>query len=135
MAYKITDIEGIGPANEVKLNESGIKSVEALLEAGKTKKGRDELATKTGISSKLILEWVNAADLFRLKGVSSQYAELLNAAGVDTVKELAQRNADNLHAKMVEVNSAKNLVRQTPSLDQVKGWVDQAKELPRVVEY
>ena len=132
---KITDIEGIGPAYAEKLAAVGIATVEDMLDKGAQKKGRTSLAETTGISEKLILRWVNCADLFRIKGIGSQYADLLEAAGVDTVMALAQRNATNLTAKMAEVNEAKNLVRQTPSEKTVSAWVAQAKELPRAVHY
>jgi predicted flap endonuclease-1-like 5' DNA nuclease len=99
------------------------------------KKGHKELTEKTGISEKLVLNWVNRADLARIKGVSTQYADLLESAGVDTVPELAQRNAENLHTKMVEVNEEKKLVRQVPSASQVEDWVTQAKVLPRVIHH
>ena len=132
---KITDIEGIGPAYAEKLATVGITTVQEMLDKGAQKKDRATLAEATGISEKLILRWTNCADLFRIKGIGSQYADLLEAAGVDTVMELAQRNAANLTAKMVEVNEAKNLVRQTPSEKTVSGWVDQAKELPRAIHY
>lgn len=107
----------------------------ALLEKGATPKGRDALAEKTAISGKLILKWVNHADLFRINGVRGQYAELLEAAGVDTVVELGHRKADNLHARMEEVNKAKNLVNRTPSVAEVTKWVDEAMKLPRKVTY
>ena len=132
---KITEIEGIGDVNAQKLKEAGVTTVESLLEKGKTPKGRKDLAEKTSISGKLILGWVNRADLFRIKGVAEEYGDLLEIAGVDTVPELAQRNADNLYEKLAEVNEAKNLVRKLPSKDQVKDWVEQAKGLPRVIEY
>ena len=132
---KITTIEGIGESYAGKLEEHGIATTEALLKKCCAPGGRKEVAEKTGISNKLILRWVNMSDLFRIKGVGEEYADLLEVAGVDTVPELAQRNADNLHAKMVEVNAAKSLVRQGPSASQVKGWVDQAKGLPRVLTY
>lgn len=135
MAYKISDIEGVGPAYEEKLKAMGINTVEKLLEKGANPKGREELATGTGISPKHILTWVNHADLFRIKGISSQYSELLEASGVDTVKELRNRNAANLHAKMIEVNNEKQLVRQVPTLSQVESFISQAKELPPVVTY
>ncbi len=131
----LSEIEGIGAAYDEKLKEAGINSIEQLLEIGCEKKGRKEIAEKTGISEKLILNWVNRADLTRINGVSTQYADLLEHAGVDTVPELAQRKPENLHAKMQEVNDAKNLVRKTPSLSQVEDWVTQAKELPRVVTH
>ena len=132
---KIIDIEGIGPAYAVKLTKAGIRSVEALLKRGASDKGRKEIAATTGINHTMILEWVNRADLYRIKGVSSQYSDLLEKAGVDTVVELSKRMADNLYKKMVEVNKAKNLVNKMPGLKQVKKWIDQAKKLPRVVTY
>jgi predicted flap endonuclease-1-like 5' DNA nuclease len=132
---KIIDLEGVGPVYAEKLIAVGIKTVEALLKAGATPKGRQELAEKTGVSDTMILEWVNFADLYRIKGVGEEYSQLLEAAGVDTVKELAQRNADNLYAKIVEVNQEKELVRQLPTSKQVAGWVEQAKALPRAIEY
>ena len=132
---KLSYVEGIGEVYQGKLEAAGVPSVEALLEQGKTKKGRGELAEKSGITEKLILEWVNHADLMRIKGVGSEYADLLEAAGVDTVPELATRRPDNLTKKMEEVNAEKNLVRRVPVLKMVEKWVAQAKELPRVVEY
>tara|TARA_R110002049_G_scaffold249890_12_gene424256 strand:- start:26 stop:430 length:405 start_codon:yes stop_codon:yes gene_type:complete len=132
---KLSEIEGIGETYSVKLTDAGITSIENLLESCGEKKGRKELSEKTGISEKLVLNWVNRADLARIKGVSTQYADLLECAGVDTVPELAQRNAENLHAKMVEVNEEKNLVRQVPSVSQVQAWVAQAKDLPRAINY
>lgn len=132
---KLEEVEGIGPAYAEKLRAAGIPNMGALLKKGSTSKGRKEIAEKSGITDKLILEWVNHVDLFRIKGVGSEYSDLLEEAGVDTVPELAQRRPDNLHAKMVEVNAAKELVRQLPSLKMVQSWVEQAKALPRVIEY
>lgn len=132
---KLSDIEGIGETYATKLNDAGIGSMENLLEVCCVKKGRKEIAEKSGISEKLILNWVNRADLTRIKGVSTQYADLLECAGVDTVPELAQRNAENLTAKMAEVNEEKNLVRKIPTGSQVEDWVAQAKELPRVITH
>ncbi|MDD2251983.1 MAG: DUF4332 domain-containing protein [Dehalococcoidales bacterium] len=132
---KISDIEGIGPVYAEKLAGVDIRTVEKLLEVGATRKGRKEIAEKTGISDTLILEWVNLADLFRIKGIGEEFSDLLEEAGVDTVKELAQRNAENLVAKIEEVNAEKKLVRRTPNLNMVKDWIEQAKLLPRVVEY
>lgn len=132
---KVEDIEGVGPAYAEKLEKAGVKTVEGLLKAGAEKSGRKDIAEKSGISEAQILNWVNRADLTRIKGVSTQYADLLEAAGVDTVPELAQRNAANLAEKMKEVNDAKNLVRKVPSPVDVEKWVAQAKELPRVVNY
>lgn len=132
---KLSVIEGIGEVYQEKLLKAEVKSVEALLERGSTKEGRAELAETTDISEKLILRWVNHADLSRIKGVSGEYSELLEAAGVDTVPELAQRRPDNLHAKLVAVNEEKKLVRKLPTESQVAGWVEQAKALPRKVNY
>lgn len=131
----IIDIEGIGTEYKKKLAAAGIKTTEALLKKGATSKGRKELEEATGIGHKLILEWVNLADLFRIKGVGEEYSDLLEEAGVDTVVELANRNADNLYEKMLEVNSKKKLVRRPPALSMVKDWISQAKKLKRVVEY
>ncbi|MGB5345026.1 MAG: DUF4332 domain-containing protein [Woeseia sp.] len=135
MAKRIEDIEGIGPKKGAALREHGIRSVDDLLNAGATKKGRAQLAEKTGMNESSILKCVNMADLFRVKGVASQYAELLEAAGVDTVKELKNRNAENLAAKMEEANAAKKLVRKTPSVKVIASWIDQAKSLPGIVTY
>lgn len=132
---KIIDIEGIGPVYAGKLNSINIYTTSDLLEAGSTPLGRKELAEKTGISHELVLEWVNIADLFRIKGVGEEYSDLLEEAGVDTVVELAKRVPENLHAKMLEVNEKKKLVRRLPTLDEVKRWIEEAKKLPRKVEY
>jgi predicted flap endonuclease-1-like 5' DNA nuclease len=132
---KLVDIEGIGPVYAAKLQGVGVGSAEALLEQGATPKGRKEVADKSGISDTLILEWVNHVDLFRIRGVGSEYADLLEEAGVDTVPELAQRKAENLLEKMAAVNAEKKLVRRLPVLSQVQGWVEQAKSLPRLVTY
>ena len=132
---KIEEIEGIGEKHTKKLVKAGIKTVEDLLEKGASKKGRGELAKLTGLSEKLILTWVNHADLFRVKGIGKQYAELLEAAGVDTVVELSKRNPENLLNAMVKTNDKKHLVRALPYLKQVKKWVEQAKKLPRKVSY
>lgn len=131
----ILEIEGIGPVYREKLIAYGIRTVEALLKKGGTPSGREDIADGTGISSTLILEWVNHADLFRIKGVAEEYSDLLEEAGVDTVVELAQRVPANLHKKMTEVNAAKRLVRQLPSEKMVADWVSQAKMLPRAVSY
>lgn len=132
---QIEDIEGIGPQYAEKLTVAGINSVEKLLDAGATAKGRAELAEKTGISSSLLLRWVNHADLFRIKGVAGQFSELLEAAGVDTVPELAQRNAENLQLALAKTNDEKNLTKTTPSLTQVTNWIAEAKSLPKVVTH
>ena len=131
----IEDVEGIGPAFAAKLQAAGVATVEGLLTAGGTAQGRATLAEQTGISDGLILEWVNHADLFRLNGVGSEYADLLEAAGVDSVPELAQRNAANLTARLAEVNEQKSLVRSVPSESQVAGWIEQAKGMERAVHH
>ena len=128
-------IEGIGPVYAQKLKAAGIGTVEALLEAGASPEGRQALEEKTGIGHKLILEWINHADLFRIKGVGEEYSDLLEEAGVDTIPELAQRKAENLFAKLGEVNEVKKLVRRLPTLAQVTDWIEQAKVLPRIVTY
>ena len=132
---KVEEIEGIGRVYASKLNKIGVNTTDELLAAGGTKQGRKELSEKTGISETVILEWVNMADLFRIKGIGEEYSELLKEAGVNTVIELARRNPANLHETLVGVNNAKNLVRRTPTPNQTKDWVEQAKNLPRKVEY
>jgi len=132
---KISEIEGIGPVYGEKLSAAGIDTTDKLLKAGAKPSGRKELAKATGISEQKILQWVNHADLFRIKGIGSEYADLLEIAGVNTVVQLARRNPENLHAKLEEVNSQKKLVRKLPTLNQVKDWIEQAKTMPRVVEY
>ncbi len=132
---KTVAVEGIGDAYAKKLEQAGIKTTEALLKKGATPKGRQEISEKTGISNALILRWVNHADLFRIKGVGAEYAELLEASGVDSVSELAQRNAENLYAKLVETNQTKKLVRKLPTQVQVADWIAQAQRLPRVITY
>ncbi len=131
----IAKIEGIGPTYAEKLGAAGIKTTEKLLEAGCKAKAREELAAKTGIGSKLILEWVNLADLMRIKGVGEEYSDLLEEAGVDTVAELSNRKAENLIEKILETNKEKKLVRRPPVLKQVQKWIEEAKTLPRKVEY
>jgi predicted flap endonuclease-1-like 5' DNA nuclease len=128
-------IEGIGPVYANKLREAGIRSINALLEAGATPKGRKELAEKSGISYDLILDWVNRADLMRVSGIGEEYSDLLEKAGVDTVAELAQRNPDNLYEKLMEVSASGRVVRRPPSRSMVAAWVEQAKKLERVVTY
>lgn len=133
---RIIDIEGIGPVYKQALKEkAGITTTEALLEAAATPKGREALAAKAGISEKLILEWANLADLFRIRGIGSEYSDLLEEAGVDTVVELANRNAENLFKALKETNDRKALVRRLPTLQQVADWIEQAKKLPRVLTY
>jgi len=131
----IMKIEGIGPAYQKKLVAYGIKTVEALLKQGATDAGREKIAKSTGIAGGSIMEWVNHADLWRIKGVSEEYSDLLEEAGVDTVVELAKRVPENLFKKMAEVNMAKKLVRRMPGPKQVAAWVAEAKKLPRVVKY
>lgn len=133
---KISDIEGIGPTFAKKLQKANIRSVNALLEKGGTRRGRKEIADQSEIDETLILKWVNIADLYRIKGVGSEYSELLEKAGVDTVKELKNRKPENLYLKMKEVNSTgRALVRQIPGLKRVESWVEQAKKLPPKVSY
>ena len=132
---KIEEIEGIGPAKGEKFRDAGVKDTDGLLEAGCTKAGRAKLSEATGLSESQILKFVNMADLFRIKGVGSEYAELLECAGVDTVKELATRNAANLTEKMGEVNEEKKLTRRVPTQSQVEDWVKQAGELPGKVTH
>lgn len=135
MSYKVIDIQGIGEAYARKLVAAGINTVDQLLEKGNNPKGRKALEEETGISGKLILTWVNHADLFRIKGVGPQFAELLEASGVDTVKEFATRNAENLAAKMLEVNELKHLTKAVPTAAQLQDMINQAKELPAGVSY
>lgn len=135
MAKKIESIEGIGPKSGEALRAAGIKTVDDLLAAGASKSARGALAEKTGLSEVRVLKCVNMADLFRINGVASQYAELLENAGVDTVKELKHRNAVNLANKMSEVNQEKNLVRRTPSVKVIQDWISQAGKLPPKVSY
>ena len=131
----LESIEGIGPANAKKLRAAGVKSTDALLKSGGTKKGRKAIAAETGIAERSVLEWVNRADLMRVRGVGEEYSDLLEKAGVDTVVELAQRNPDSLHKKLLEVNAEKQLVRRPPNQGMVARWVEHAKALPRVVSY
>ena len=131
----LTYIEGIGKAYSKKLHTAGITNVDELLEKGSTPKGRKEIIKATGISEKRLLRWVNMADLYRIQGIGKEYAELLEAAGVDTVPELAQRAPASLLEKMTAANAQKKMVRRLPDLSQVEGWVAQAKSLPRVITY
>jgi predicted flap endonuclease-1-like 5' DNA nuclease len=131
---KLEVIEGIGPAYAENLRRNGIRTIEALLEAGATPQGRDRLEQKTGIYHALLLEWVNLADLMRIKGVGEEYSDLLEEAGVDTIKELRHRVPENLYRAIVDVNQAKRLVRRLPTLKMVADWVQQAKTLaPKVI--
>ncbi len=131
---KIEDVEGIGPAYAAKLQEAGIRTTDDMLMAGATATSRDKVATMTGISGKLILEWTNHVDLMRINGVGSEYSDLLEAAGVDSPAELAQRSAKNLAQTFAELDAARpNAVRRVPSETVVAGWIEQAKKLPKVV--
>ncbi len=132
---KLTSIQGIGEATETKLNTAGVTSVDDLLEKGATPAGREELATKSGLPAAQILKFVNYADLFRIKGVAGQTAELLEAAGVNTVAELAQRNPANLAAKLKEVNDEKKLTGKVPTEKQLGEWIEAAKTMPKKVTY
>lgn len=132
---RLVEIEGIGEAYAQKLQGAGIQTVQRLLDEGSSPEGRKQVAEKTGIDETLILEWVNHADLFRIKGVGEEYSDLLEAAGVDTIPELAQRNPENLYQKLVSINQEKELVRKLPAQTQVRDWVEQAKQLPRVITY
>ncbi len=135
MSYPIEDVEGIGPSYGEKLRAAGIKSTKQLLDRCCDRKGRKAMAEATGLSDKLILNWTNKADLMRISGVGPQFSELLEAAGVDTVKELRTRNAANLAAKMREVNDEKKLTRRSPPADTVSRWVEDAKVLGPVMTY
>lgn len=135
MSYSIEEIEGIAEKYGEKFRAIGVKTTDDLLEKGASKKGRSELAEKTGISETLILKWTNHADLFRVKGVAGEFSELLEAAGVDTVKEFRNRVAANLHAKMVEVNEAKKLTRRIPSVAQLEEMIVHAKTLDPKMTY
>jgi predicted flap endonuclease-1-like 5' DNA nuclease len=133
---KIEDVEGIGATFATKLTEAGVATTDDLLERAGTATGRDKLSEATGISERLILEWVNHADLMRIDGVGSEYADLLEAAGVDSSAELAQRNAANLATTFLEVDAARpNIVRQVPSEATIAGWIEQAKDLDKVVSH
>ena len=133
--YKIIDVEGIGPVYGEKLLAAGIKDTDALLEKCSKPAGRKALEEETGISGKLILTWTNHCDLMRINGVGPQFSELLEAAGVDTVKELKHRVPANLQKKLEEVNAQKNLTNRVPSEKEVEKMIEQAKELPAVMEY
>ena len=135
MVYKIDEIEGIGPVYGEKLRMAGIATVDQLLEKCAGKAGRVALAKETDIEEKMILKWTNHADLFRIPGVGPQFSELLEASGVDTVKELRNRNAENLYAKIVEVNESKKLVRRLPSQSQVTEMIEEAGKLEPLMTY
>lgn len=135
MNYEITEIEGIAVAYSAKLGEAGITDTKGLLELCCDKKGRVATAEKTGISEKLLLTWVNMADMMRINGVGRQYAELLHAAGVDTIKELRTRNADNLAAKMAEVMAEKKITKASPAASVVQDWIDKAKDMEPLITH
>ncbi|MBQ9470624.1 MAG: DUF4332 domain-containing protein [Bacteroidales bacterium] len=135
MAYKVIDIEGVGETFAEKLNAAGIKTDADLLSKCAKPAGRKALAEETGISPKLILKWANHCDLYRVNGVGPQFAELLEAAGVDTVKELRHRVPENLQKKLEEVNAQKNLVNRVPAVAEVQKMVDQAKDMEPMMEY
>lgn len=131
----LVNIEGIGKTYAERLALARVGSTKTLLRRGATRRGRREIAKITGVGGKLILGWVNRADLFRIRGVGEEYSDLLEAAGVDTVRELANRKAEHLYEKMNDVNHRRHLVRRLPPLSHIKNWIQQAKKLPRVVEY
>lgn len=132
---KLEQVEGIGTKYAGQLRKAGVRSTKSLLEKGASTRGREEIARAANIGGKLILEWVNHVDLFRIKGVGEEYSDLLEEAGVDTVVELAQRDPANLHKAILDTNARKKLVRRPPSKKMVKDWVDNAKKLPRKVYY
>ncbi len=135
MTLTIKDIEGIGPSYKEKLTAAGIRTSDDLLKAGRTGKGRADLSKRTGISTKLLLEWTNLSDLARIKGIGEEYSDLLEEAGVDTVSELSRRVPEKLYQKILEINEQKRLVRRAPAETSVENWVQQAKKLPRAIEY
>lgn len=133
--YKIEDVEGIGEVVGKKFRDAGVKDTDSLLANARTVSERKKLAEATGLSAQRILKFANMVDLYRISGIGSEYAELLEASGVDTVPDLARRTPESLTAKMEEINTAKKLTRRVPTLAEVTKWVAQAKELPRVLEY
>ena len=135
MSRSIQNVEGIGPKNAGLLNQQGIYTTSKLLEVGRNRSGRKEIADKTSISESRILKWVNLCDLFRINGIAGQFAELLECAGVDTVKELRNRNAENLAEKIKEVNEQKHLCKVTPSASNISDWIEQAKTMEPMVTY
>lgn len=135
MKYNIEEIEGIGPTYGEKLKGAGIADTEALLARCGGRKGRADVAKETGLDESRLLKWANMADLMRISGVGEEYSELLEAAGVDTVKELQHRNAENLAAKMAEVNETKKLTRALPAASQVASWIEQAKTLTPMISH
>lgn len=135
MSYPVEDIEGVGPAYAEALAKAGIKTTEDLLAIGAARNGREDIAAQSGLSEKLILKWINHADLMRISGVGGEFAELLEAAGVDTVKELQHRNAENLAETMKSTNEEKNLTRVVPGADTVAKWIEQAKGMEPAVSH
>lgn len=135
MGQNLEALEGVGKKFGEALRRAGVRTVEELLDRAGDVAGRRSLASATGVNEKRILKYVNMADLFRINGVASQYAELLENAGVDTVRELSRRNAGNLTKEMANVNNEKHLVRRAPSTVVVEGWVSQAKKLPAKITY
>jgi hypothetical protein len=135
MSYPIEEIEGVGAAYAEKLASAGIKRTDDLLAQCGSARGRSEVAGRTGLSEKLLLKWANIADLMRISGVGKEFSELLEAAGVDTVRELQHRNAENLTEKMKDVNEAKKLTRRVPNLAEVEKWIEQAKQLPATISH
>ena len=133
--YKIEEVEGIGPVKGEKLRAAGVKDTNALLAAAKTPASRKELAAKAGMTDKEILKFANMVDLFRIKGIGSEFSELLEATGVDTVPELARRNAANLAKAMADLNAEKKLTRRVPTEAELAKWIAEAKTLPRALEY
>jgi predicted flap endonuclease-1-like 5' DNA nuclease len=132
---KIEDLEGVGPVYAAKLQEAGVRTTDDLLAKAGPAKDREALAAETEISAKLLLEWANHADLYRIKGVGSEYADMLEQCGVDSCPELARRNAANLAVTMVEANAARGFVRRVPSEAVIADWIEQAKKLPKVVSH
>ncbi len=135
MSYPIDEIEGIGPVNREKLEVAGIATTEDLLRLCGSKKGRSECSESTGVGESQLLGWANMADMMRISGVGGQFAEILNATGVDTVKELRTRNPANLAVSMKEINDQKKLAKSNPSEDQVRGWIEQAKEMDPTITH
>lgn len=135
MSYKIDEVEGIGPAYAEKLIKAGVKTTDDLLKLCCDAKGRKAISEMSSISTKMLLEWTNMADLMRISGVGKQFAELLEAAGVDTIKELRNRNAKNLTAMMAEVNAAKKLCKSNPAETMIEEWVEQAKNLNPLITH
>ena len=132
---KLADIEGVGRVNAAKLQKAGVRSTDSLLKKGGTRKGREEIVKLSRIDKDLILQWVNHVDLYRIKGVGSEFADLLEAAGVDTVVELSKRDAKKLAETLATVSAKGNLTNRVPTVKMVKGWIAQAKKLPRAVSY